>query len=215
MNDLDMENKRWLARMLENVSRGDKGEIALKAGIDGTKLSRMANIDPKADPKNTQRIPLPVLHRLRDIFQSDPPGLPAGREAPFPHLVQVRILDKVPAGKLKQSLSQAPPEDAPKMIFADLGKGDFFALTVDGDSMDRIAPDGSKIVVDQSDRELVSGKPYVFSDRGQASFKLWRANPPRWAPYSTNPAHEAHYVKSKEAAERMVVGRVKRAVIDL
>lgn len=128
---------------------------------------------------------------------------------------QVPVLDIVTAGKLKSPASQIPVEDVPLLAFADLGRGEFFALTVQGDSMDRLSPDGSVIVVNQADRTLVSGKAYVISQRGEATFKLWRSDPPRFAPYSTNPSHEPIFVKSKTEAEKMVVGRVKRTVLDL
>ncbi|MBR0868909.1 hypothetical protein JQ633_00955 [Bradyrhizobium tropiciagri] len=137
------------------------------------------------------------------------------KERAAPKMQTVPLLDTVAAGKLRAPSSQIPVEDVPLLAFADLGRGDFFALTVEGDSMDRISPDGSTIVVNQADRTLVSGKPYVISQRGEASFKLWRADPPRFAPYSTNPSHEPVFVKTKEDAERMVVGRVKRTVLDL
>jgi hypothetical protein len=81
--------------------------------------------------------------------------------------------------------------------------------------MDRIIPEGARVIVDEADRTLVSGKPYVISNRGETTLKLWKPSPPRWAPYSNNPIHEPIYVKNKEAAERMVVGRVKRAVLEL
>ena len=81
--------------------------------------------------------------------------------------------------------------------------------------MDRLSPDGSVIIVNQADRTLVAGRAYVISRRGEATFKLWRSDPPRFAPCSTNPVHEPVFVKSKEAAQGMVVGRVKRTVLDL
>lgn len=130
-------------------------------------------------------------------------------------VAQIPLLDTVTAGKLRGSSTQIPVADVPLLAFADLGRGDFFALTVEGDSMDRVSPDGSVIVVNQADRTLVSGKPYVISQRGEATFKLWRADPPRFAPFSTNPVHEPIYVKSKSEAEKLVVGRVKRTVLDL
>lgn len=128
---------------------------------------------------------------------------------------EIPVLDNVTAGKLRAPSSQIPVQDVPLLAFADLGRGDFFALTVEGDSMDRISPDGSIIVVNQADRQLVAGKAYVISQRGEATFKTWRPDPPRFAPYSTNPIHEPIFVKSKAEAEKLVVGRVKRTVLDL
>jgi len=130
-------------------------------------------------------------------------------------LAYVRLMDSVAAGKLASPMSQIALEQLPLLIFADLGRGDFIALTVEGDSMDRISPDGSVIVVNKRDQTLVSGKPYVFSHRGKATYKLWRPDPPRLQPYSTNPAHEPVFIKGKTEAEHMVVGRVVRTVLDL
>jgi transcriptional regulator with XRE-family HTH domain len=127
----------------------------------------------------------------------------------------VRLVDKVPAGKLAAPMSQLDLEDLPLLILNGLERGEYIALTVDGDSMDRISPDGSVIVVNKSDRTLVSGKPYVFCHRGRVTFKLWRPDPPRLQPHSTNPIHEPIYVKDKADAEKFVVGRVKRTIFDL
>jgi len=149
------------------------------------------------------------------LWRKGPEEPPAPQAATEADLRRIPLLDKVTAGKLRASSSQIPVEDVPLLAFADLGRGDFFALTVDGDSMDRWSPDGSIIVVNQADRTLVSGKAYVISQRGEATFKMWRPDPPRFAPYSTNPSHEPIFVKSKAEAEKLVVGRVKRTVLDL
>lgn len=132
-----------------------------------------------------------------------------------PDVLQVPLLSWVSAGKMADPQSQIPMDDVPLLAFADLGRGDFFALRVVGDSMDRISPDGSIIVVNKTDRQLVAGKPYVFSQRGEATFKVWRPEPPRLAPFSINPMHEPIFVKTKKDAERMVIGRVKRTLLDL
>lgn len=127
----------------------------------------------------------------------------------------VRLVDSVPAGKLTAPMSQEAQELLPTIAFANLGRGDFIALTVEGDSMDRISPNGSIIVVNKSDRALVTGKAYVFCHRGKVTFKLWRPDPARLQPFSTNPMHEPIYIKDKSEAEKLVVGRVKRTVLDL
>lgn len=138
-----------------------------------------------------------------------------GDEDPGDRITDVPLCDSVPAGKLAAPISQIADEDIPKVPFPDLGRGDFIALTVRGDSMDRISPDGSTILIDRSDRELVAGKAYVFSVRGEVTFKLFRNNPARLQPHSWNGVHEPRFVKSREEAEKFVVGRVKRTVLDL
>jgi SOS-response transcriptional repressor LexA len=128
-------------------------------------------------------------------------------------LSRVPLLDWVSAGRLVEPRSQIPVEDVPLLAFADLGRGDFFALRVGGDSMDRVSPDGSVIVVNRADKTPVAGKPYVFSYRGEATYKLWHAEPPYLAPFSTNPAHQPIFVKNKRSLE--IVGRVRRTLLDL
>lgn len=129
-------------------------------------------------------------------------------------LQNVPLLDEVVAGKLKSPSSQIPVEDVPLLAFADLGRGEFFALTVSGDSMDRVSPEGSVIVVNKADRQLVNGRCYVFSYRGETTFKMWQGGDnPHLAPYSTNPANKPIFFKRKSDLE--VIGRVKRTVLDL
>lgn len=224
MSNLDFQNKQWLARHLDAAGHGARGKVAKEIGVTPTQLSRMANIDPEAPPKNTQTITLPQLRALASYFNDDPPGLKglSAREVDLPPLPRAReiarkvqILDHVPAGKLRQAMSQVANDDNPHVVVGGLENGEFIALTVDGDSMDKLVPHGAKIVVDTTDTTLVSGKPYVFAGRDGYSLKLWKPNPPRWAPYSTNPDHEPIYLKSKEIAQKMVVGRAKKAVLDL
>lgn len=219
MKDLHYEDRRWFADQMVGLGHGAKGKIAEALGLSRDAISRIINFKGQGEVRNVKPQELAAAARY---FKDLPPSMRAAAkettEVPdsrSKELVRIPLLDRVAAGKLKAPVSQVAIQDVPLLAFADLGKGDFFALQVEGDSMDRIAPDGAVIVVDQSDRTLVSGKPYVLSDRGAVSFKIWRPNPPRFAPLSTNPSHEPIFCKSKDAAEKMVVGRVKRAVVDL
>jgi SOS-response transcriptional repressor LexA len=126
---------------------------------------------------------------------------------------RIPLLAWVSAGKLADPGSEIPVEDVPLLAFADLGRGDFFALKVVGDSMDRVSPEGSTIVVNRTDRQLVAGKCYVFSVRGETTYKRWNPDPIYLAPFSTNPAHSPIFIKRKKDLE--VVGRVRRTVLDL
>lgn len=138
-----------------------------------------------------------------------------GLPVPSPNLpAKVPLLDMVSAGKLTEPRSQIPVEGVPLLAFADLGRGDFFALTVQGDSMDRVSPEGSVIVVDQSDKTLVPGKPYVFWHHLEGTtYKYWQPDPDRLEPSSWNHANKAIFIKKKR--DFGVVGRVRRTVLDL
>jgi SOS-response transcriptional repressor LexA len=128
-------------------------------------------------------------------------------------VASVPLLSWVSAGKLADAHSQIPVEDVPLLAFADLGRGDFFALRVSGDSMDRVSPDGSVIVVNRAERNLVAGRAYVFAVRGETTYKLWHADPVYLAPYSTNPSNQPIFLKKRR--DLYVIGRVRRTVLDL
>jgi len=90
--------------------------------------------------------------------------------------------------------------------------GDWIALKVVGDSMDRISPPESIIFVDRADKVLVPNACYVISNGdGEATYKRFRSNPMRFEPVSTNPTHEPIY----PTREPLIVGRVKKSTIEM
>jgi SOS-response transcriptional repressor LexA len=216
MRDLDYENRRWLAEKLAASPRGTKGEVAKAMGKKPDAVTRIINLSGKGETRN---ISLPELHALAKFFNDTPPGLASARDVPPPErrardIVKVPVMDRMPASKLKKAAAEGD-KNVQSLALTDLGRGDFFALTVKGDSMDRIAPEGANIIVNRADRALVAGKPFLVSDRGDISFRIWKPDPARFAPFSFNPVHEPIYLKNKDQAERMVVGRVVRIVIDI
>lgn len=136
-------------------------------------------------------------------------------ELVFPSLKRSRVplLSWVSAGKLGHE-DGVRKSDIRKYTFAaDLPKGDWIALEVKGDSMDRVAPDGATIFVNRADDKLVDNAFYVFSTpAGEVTFKRYRAGArPRLQPFSTNPDHETIHVTE----EMHVIGRVGRVITDL
>lgn len=104
-------------------------------------------------------------------------------------------------------------EDAEEFIaLSGLKPGVYVGLRVRGDSMDRIAPPGSLIVFNRSDRVLVDRAFYVFRDEEYgATFKRYATRPPRLEPFSTNDMH----VPIFPIGPPKVVGRVHRIIIDV
>lgn len=218
MRDLQDEQRIWLSEQLKKKGRGARSALASHLGVRNDAITRMTNLEGGEE----RRITIPELVRMADFFGAEPPGITdikeqarEAQERDEPKWKQIPLLDSVPAGKLAAPMSQILVDQAPLLAFSDLGRGEYIALTVRGDSMDRISPDGSIIIINKADRTLVSGRPYVFCYRGEVTYKLWRHEPPRLQPWSTNPIHEARYVKSKADAEKLVVGRVIRTVLDL
>lgn len=98
------------------------------------------------------------------------------------------------------------------LTFTDLPPGDWFALRVDGDSMDRISPPESIILVNRKDKRLVTNACYVIADaQGNATYKRYRPNPDRFEPVSSNPKHEPIFPDN----DVPVVGRVRRTMLDM
>lgn len=178
----------------------------LGRAFDKAAVNKMALVMPKPGQKRRQ-VKADELYAISEITGFPPPTEGAS-------ITHAPLLSWVSAGALVEPATQVPVESVPLLAFADLGRGDFFALRVEGDSMDRLSPEGSTIVVNREDRTLVSGKPYVFAVRGETTYKLWQDDdPPYLQSWSTNPVHKPIFIRRKRDLE--VIGRVKRSVLDL
>lgn len=124
---------------------------------------------------------------------------------------RVPILTWVSAGQMARDDGQQ--DIIGETDAADLDpKGQWIALRVDGDSMDRISPPGSLIFVNLNDRRLVTNACYIITNGdGEATYKRFRASPPRFEPVSTNPVHEPIFPDG----EPVVLGRVRRSVLEM
>lgn len=91
---------------------------------------------------------------------------------------------------------------------------EYVALQVEGDSMDRISPPDSIIIVALRKKRLHHNACYVIQDgEGGATYKRYRQSPDRFEPVSTNPAHEAIFPDN--GALPPIFGRVVRSYIDM
>lgn len=129
-------------------------------------------------------------------------------------VVEVPVVAWVQAGQLGDVTALHDMPDVDYVTTDGLGPGEWFATDVRGDSMDRVSPEGSRVFVNASDRTLVAGRFYIFSLRGETTYKRYYDEPVvRLEPYSTNPANRPIFpTKDHDWA---VVGRVVRSVIDL
>lgn len=144
-----------------------------------------------------------------------PPLKTSPEKLVFPSLRTFRapLLSWVSAGRLFHQEGVKKSDVRRYVHLADLPRGDWIVLEVQGDSMDRIAPDGSFICVNLADHRTINDKFYVFATpEGEATFKRFRSGtPPRLQPFSTNPDHETIMM----AGETHIVGRVGRVINDL
>jgi len=210
---MHMSLKKNLAR-IRTERRISQTKLAEAAKVSQQLISRLesgTDLTTKKLPEIARALGVSVYELDENYAPENEPERP--RAAKVAH---VPLLDYVTAGRLKTPSSQIPVEDVPLLAFADLGRGEFFALRLedDADSMDRVSPPGSVIIVNKADRELRNGKYYIFSIDGETTYKMWVEDEPAYlAPYSTNPMHKPIFVRRKRDFD--VIGRVKRTVLDL
>ena len=182
-----------------------------KQGLSQEELARLVGISRNAISlweSNKTRPATGNLLRLPEMLAVDPLWLFA--DEGNTDLQEIPLVSWISAGKLADALTVEHWDDVKNILTAGLPPGKWIALTVDGTSMNRIAPPGALIFVDCSDRVLVSGKDYVFATAEGATFKRYRQSPPRLEPYSTNTEHESIFPEGQVK----VVGRVRRVQID-
>lgn len=128
-------------------------------------------------------------------------------------VTSVPVLSWVAASSFAEVQAVETLSDLPHVLVPDLRRGDFIALVVQGDSMDRVAPEGATIIIDRNDTALVSRGYYVFSrvQGEEATFKRWMTRPDRLEPFSTNLSHEP--ILCEQAPD--VIGRVRKVMIDI
>lgn len=132
--------------------------------------------------------------------------------AETPTLASVPLLSWVSAGQLANHDAIEPWDDVKVVHSAGLPEGDWIALRVEGDSMNKISPPDSIIFVNRRDKRLVPNACYVIADEtGSATYKRYRPNmEPPFQPASY------HDIAPPELSGAIkVIGRVTRSVIDM
>lgn len=194
------ENLRAI-RKLKKLSQEKVAELA------GVSQQLVSQLETGVTEKTTE---LPALaqalgvgvHDIDPSYSPDAAGIPT---------LNVPYLAWVSAGSLMRD--DVSDEAIGVLRVADLSaSGDWIALKVQGDSMDRISPPGSIIFVDRKDTNLVTNACYVIADdEGNATYKRFRSNPVRFEPVSTNDKNEPIFPDN----DPIIVGRVRRSIIDM
>jgi transcriptional regulator with XRE-family HTH domain len=191
-------------KLLRTEAKLSQTALAKKAGVSQQLISQIER------GENVSTTELPALAtalgvRIEEIDPSYDVGIePTGKRVP--------LVSWVSAGNLREQPGIGPADIEKWIVVGDLPEGDWIALGVDGDSMNRIAPNGSTILVNRSQGDLYDEMFYVFSlASGDATFKQFRRKPDRLQPFSTNPDHFA--IPGSE--DIYVVGRVRRVITDV
>lgn len=184
-DDLLEELRRWIAS-----GKATQREIATELDIAPPRITEMLN-----GKRRIQQREMPMLVRY---FGLD--------EGPDPSIRHAKRIGMVPAGNLREALAEAT---GTVEIPASLPRG-VFALEVDGESMNKIAPLGCDVIVDPNDKALFSGDLYVLNQGGEFTFKRFMQDPARLVPLSSDPSHK-DIPLGAEPIE--VVGRVLSVLI--
>lgn len=105
------------------------------------------------------------------------------------------------------------PRNDQYVALSDLRPGDWIAMMMTDDAMDRVAPAGALIVANRSDRVLEDGGLYMFSTGRVVFCRRYRAGKAELLmPFSINPEHIA---MAYERQQHALVGRVRRSVLEL
>ncbi|NTI80406.1 helix-turn-helix transcriptional regulator [Agrobacterium rhizogenes] len=199
-----------MATIAENLKRHRKlrgisqVQLADKSGVSQQLISQLET------SKNQATTELPAIaaalgvavHEIDEAYTPDEGGIPT---ATVPHLSWISA-----GAMLRDDIAD---EARGTIRVADLPPtGDWIALTVVGDSMDRISPPESVILVNRRDKHLVSNACYVIADEeGNATYKRYRPGPTRFEPVSTNPVHEPIFPEN----DPIIVGRVRRSILEM
>ncbi len=161
----------------------------------------------------------PKAKRYADAFGVRPEWLYDGRgpirepSRPIRSPVEIPVVAWVSAGKVADIGDVEQLGEEERITVGGLPPGDYFATDVKGDSMDRVSPEGSRIIVNAADKSPRSGGFYLFSLRGEPTFKRYQGSPvKRLEPFSTNPANQTIFLDDKGWT---VIGKVVRSIIDL
>lgn len=199
-------------------------EARERAGLSIEEMARAvgAKVPTYTQHENGIRnYPAKKAAQYAEFLRTTPEWLLYGRKSK-PQIVQaapanrartIPVISWVAAGQLADPDSQ-PPAEEQTIEISGLPPGDYFGTKARGDSMNRIAPDDSLLIVNRADRELVRGRRYIFTHRGKTTFKRFGGRDPyRLEPESWNPEHDPIYPKDGEKWE--VIGRVTMVVAEI
>lgn len=157
-------------------------QLAYMVGVHFTTIAKWE--------KSQRAIPHEMLASIAVNLHVQPGDLVPGAPLHLPARM-VPVLGKIAAGNWREAIESGNLDAPVGYIPAPYGSTNAYALQPDGDSMDLVVPDGGIIIIDPEQIELRDGNIYaVMNDDAEATFKRFKADPPRLEPCSSNPVHQ-------------------------
>lgn len=179
-------------RELREAAGWSRRQLAELIGTTPNQLVKLENGDRRLSDHWADRLARPLNVQAYELLM--PEGVPV-------HMRMIPLIGEVSCGNWKEAV-----QTAGKRVPSLFGGKNSFALEPIGDSMDKLIPGGGFVVVDPDQLGLVSGKAFVvMNPDGEATAKLYRDNPPRLEPCSTNPEHQSVLVGEQPFR---VIGRI-------
>lgn len=172
----------------------DARGLSIRDLADATGIGE--NFLTKSLGKQGRRIQVEELAAIKRALAVDDEQEPA-------RIRTIPLLGEVPAGRL----APAEQKGGRRLAVSDPETPlNAYALTVKGDSMDLIAPNGTTLVIDPDDVALWPGRRYVIqTEDGQSTFKEYQEAPARLVPCSSNDEHKDIILGGEPV---MILGRV-------
>lgn len=194
-------------------------------GLAESKAAKLARLSDSAirnirrsveEGKDNQGVSTKTLASLAPVLRTTPAwlGFGVGDETGSDTLAAIDVphISWVSAGQMIERDAIHDFDEFPHITAFDLPEGDWIALTVEGNSMNKISPPDSIIFVNRRDKRLVPNACYVIADEtGAATYKRYRPNmDPPFQPASYEDVPAPRFI-----GETHVIGRVRRSMVAL
>lgn len=185
----DMGNRLKKLRVAADLTQKALGDLV---GTSKGQIAKLEDGDRRLSDHWAQRLAPHLGVQPYELF------MPEGIQQP---LRFVPLVGHIACGNWQEAVSE-PEGSVPAMT----GGVNVFALRASGESMNKLIEPNGYVYVDPDDRDLIDGKAYaVMNGGGETTAKVFRANPARLVPCSTDPEFRETIIGSDQFT---VVGRI-------
>lgn len=183
-------------------------DLRLKKGMTQDDLAERAGTTKATISKierSTMKMSVDWMERLAKALGVSAVELIVDDAQRAPSVRQIPVVGHIAAGNWREAI-----EDPIGWTVAPDAGRNAFALVPTGDSMNLVIPEGAYVVVDPDDAALRDGRLYaVMNGDGETTVKMYRAEPARLVPRSSNPEHQEFLLGG---APFSIIGRVTQIV---